>query len=261
MSVIGDQEIIVADCLSYMRTMAACSVDAVVYSPPYNIGIKYHVYNDKKPRDAYIAWLRDISIEIARILRPDGSYFLNMGSTNIDPWMEIDVAQSLRNIMVLQNRIIWVKSISIGDDTVGHFKPINSKRFLNHNHETIFHFTLTGEVTIDRLAVGVPFKDKSNISRRGHAQDKRCAGNVRFIPYDTVQSKQEKFDHPAGFPVGLAEFCIKLSGIQSGVVLDPFVGTGTTLVAAAKLGWKGIGIEIDQKYADTALARLKHVHA
>jgi len=249
--------IITGDNLDYMKSMEVASIDSVITSPPYNIGIRYLTYSDKKPRDAYIQWLKDISVEIARILKPDGSYFLNMGSTNIDPWIGIDVVSALRDIFVLQNHIIWVKSISIGDDTVGHFKPISSKRFLNQNHESIFHLTLKGEVPIDRLAIGVPFKDKSNIARRGHAQDKRCAGNVWYIPYETVKSKAQKFNHPAGFPVELPERCIRLTGRDKGVVLDPFLGTGTTLVAAERLGWEGIGIDIDSQYTATAKQRLE----
>ena len=236
--------------------MSMHSVDCVITSPPYNIGIPYHTYHDKKPRDAYILWLKDIGQEIHRVLKPNGSYFLNMGSTNIDPWIEIDVSMSLRDTFVLQNHITWVKSISIRDDTFGHFKPISSKRFLNQNHESIFHFTKEGNVEINRLAIGVPFMDKTNIARRKHAQDKRCAGNTWFIPYETVKSKKQKFDHPAGFPVELASRCLKLHGGE-GVVLDPFVGAGTTLIAAAKCGCNGIGIDIDQQYVDTTIKRLQ----
>ena len=120
-----------------------------------------------------------------------------------------------------------------------------------------FHFTKFGRVQLDRLAIGVPFKDKTNIARRGHKRDKRCAGNVWFIPYKTVQSKAQKFYHPAGFPVALPERCIKLHGKESAVVLDPFLGSGSTLVAAIQLGCSGIGIEIDTKYAQISTARLK----
>jgi site-specific DNA-methyltransferase (adenine-specific) len=179
-----------------------------------------------------------------------------MGSTNVDPWIMYDVANVFRSIFVLQNHIIWVKAISIGDDSVGHFKPISSPRYLNQNHESVFHFTHRGDVPIDRLAVGVPFKDKGNIARRNHAQDKRCAGNARFIPYETIQSKVQKFNHPAGFPIALPEYCLKLTGIKEGLVLDPFMGTGTTLVAAHRMGWRGIGIEMDSQYANTSANRL-----
>ena len=249
--------LVVADCLEYLKTISPQSIDCVVTSPPYNIGIKYHTYHDKKPREAYVLWLQDVGKEIARVLKSSGAYFLNMGSTNIDPWIDIDVANSLREIFVLQNRIIWVKSISIKEDSFGHFKPIASKRFLNQNQESIFHFTLDGNVPVDRLAIGVPFKDKTNIARRQHAQDLRCAGNNWFIPYETVQSKNQKFNHPASYPTELATRCLKMHGCDKGIVLDPFVGTGTTLVAAQRLGWTGIGIDIDQKYVDTAIERLK----
>ena len=117
---------------------------------------------------------------------------------------------------------------------------------------------MTDPVTlINRLAVGVPFKDKSNIARWGHARDKRCAGNVWHIPYKTVRSKAQKFDHPAGFPVELPERCIKLHGIEGAVVLDPFLGAGSTLVAAERLDCEGIGIEVDCHYAQTAVTRLR----
>jgi site-specific DNA-methyltransferase (adenine-specific) len=175
---IGPHEIIVGDCLTVLPTMPVASIDVVVTSPPYNLGTNYRSYDDYRPRDSYLQWMRDIGGLIRQVLKPSGSFFMNVGSTNVDPWLMYDVANVMRSQFVLQNHIIWVKSISIGQDTVGHFKPISSRRFLNQNHESIFHFTHDGTVPIDRLAIGVPFKDKSNIERRGHAQDKRCAGNL-----------------------------------------------------------------------------------
>ena len=130
------------------------------------------------------------------------------------------------------------------------------QRFLHHNHEHLFHLTLSGDVKLDRLAIGVPFKDKSNIARRGHAKDLRCRGNTWFIPYDTVQSKAAKFHHPSTFPVALPRWCIRLHGRQDALVLDPFMGTGTTVVAAELEGARGIGIELDPAYAAIAQARL-----
>jgi site-specific DNA-methyltransferase (adenine-specific) len=254
---IGRQRILTGDCAEALASLAPASVDLVVTSPPYNIGVAYRTYRDDRPREQYLGWFAAIGASIARVLKPDGSFFLNVGSTSADPWIALDVAQTLRARFRLQNHIQWVKSVSIGEDSVGHFKPISSRRFLNHNHEAIFHFTRTGAVPIDRLAIGVPFKDKSNIARWGHARDRRCAGNVWFIPYRTVQSRAEKFDHPAGFPVELAERCIRLHGVKDALVLDPFLGAGSTLVAAARLGCRGIGIEIDPHYARTAAERLR----
>lgn len=255
---IGDQIVLTGDCLIEMKRLEAESIDAIVTSPPYNLGVAYRSYDDTVPRSAYLRWIADVAGAMKRVLKEDGSLFLNMGATNSDPWVLFDVAETLREFFTLQNHIAWVKSISIGEDTVGHFKPISSYRYLNQNHEAIFHFTKSGAVQIDRLAVGVPYKDKTNIARRGHAQDKRCAGNTWFIPYKTVQSRDDKFNHPAAFPSALAERCLLLHGGDDGVVLDPFLGSGSTLIAAQNLNWAGIGIEIDPVYAKTSIDRLKH---
>jgi site-specific DNA-methyltransferase (adenine-specific) len=172
----------------------------------------------------------------------------------------------MREIFQLQNSIIWVKSISIGEDSFGHFKPVNSRRYLNHLHEHVFHFTKNGKTAIDRLAVGVPFKDKSNIARWGHTEDRRCGGDVWFIPYRTIRSKSQRDHHPSPFPVELAERCIRLhgppaasggEGMSSLTVLDPFLGVGSTLLAAQRLGCRGIGIEIDTSYAEAAAWHLR----
>ena len=254
---VGSQEIVIGDCLEVLKDMTPESVDVTISSPPYNLGTAYHSYDDRQPRERYVAWMQEVGQAIRDVLKPNGSFFLNMGSTNRDPWIMMDVAYALRPLFVLQNHIIWVKSISIGDESFGHFKPISSRRYLNQNHEAIFHFTLHGDVPIDRLAIGVPFKDKTNIARRGHPQDRRCTGNTWFLPYETVQSRGQKFDHPAAFPIELAAHCIKLHGVVDAVVLDPFMGSGSTLVAAAQLGNRGIGIEIDPFYAERAVTRLE----
>lgn len=249
------QTVLVGDCLDLLRKIEANSIDAVVTSPPYNIGIRYRTYHDSKPRSEYMEWMEEIASQITRVLADDGSVFINLGA-GPDPWISSDVAAEFRKHLMLQNRISWVKNISIGEKSIGHFKPVNSPRYLNRTHEEIFHFTKRGDVKIDRLAVGVPYQDKSNIDRWRHARsDRRCAGNSWYIPYETVRSRGGKLNHPATFPVGLPLRCLRLHG-KTGVVLDPFAGSGTTLVAAQILGWHGIGIEIDEVYADLADARL-----
>jgi site-specific DNA-methyltransferase (adenine-specific) len=259
---VGNQTVVLGDCLKLLRKLPDQSIDIVVTSPPYNLGIRYNSYNDRRERQDYLRWLSELGVELSRVLALDGSFFLNVGGTGSDPWVPMDVAGAFRGSFELQNHIVWVKSVSIGDDTVGHFKPISSSRYLNNNHEAVFHFTVGGNTKIDRLAVGVPYKDKSNVSRWKHAKrDLRCAGNTWFIPYSTVTSKAQKFDHPAGFPVGLPERCIKLHGKPNAKVLDPFLGAGTTLVAAERLGSVGIGFEIDKVYAETAVRRLREVTA
>jgi site-specific DNA-methyltransferase (adenine-specific) len=254
------------------------SVDVVVTSPPYNIGVDYGNggYNDKKPEGEYLDWVETVGFEIKRVLRDDGSFFINIGSTPRNPWKAIDVANILRRHFVLQNNIHWIKSMFIPrkylgkknrevileDTTVGHSDPVNSNKFLRNNYENIFHFTKTGNVQIDRLAVGVPYQDKSNIGRYSEI-DLTDAGNTWFIPYETIQNKSER-PHPATFPIKLPLRCIKLHGIDGGnitptkplCVLDPFCGIGSTAVACKKFGISFIGFDIVKEYLDEAVVRV-----
>ena len=254
--VIGGQTLILGDCLDVMRELAPASVDVVVTSPPYNLDIGYGHYEDTKPEAAYLDWMVEVAAGIRRLLKPSGSFFLNVSGSGSRPWLPFELIVRLRALFVLQNHITWIKSIGIGADTVGHFKPIGGRRFLHHNHEHVFHLTLSGDVKLDRLAIGLPFKDKSNIARRGHARDLRCRGNTWFIPYPTVNSRAQKFHHPAGFPVELPLWCIRLHGVSSPTVLDPFMGAGATLMATTALGGRGVGIEVDPAYVDAARSRL-----
>jgi len=254
---VGNQTILIGDCLRLLSEIPEQSIDVVVTSPPYNIGLRYKSYDDAGDRAEYLAWMRAVGVLLKRVLRNDGSLFLNVAGTSSDPWIGPDVANVMRDAFALQNSIVWVKSLSIGDETFGHFKPVNSPRYLNHTHEHVFHFTKEGRTPIDRLAVGVPFQDKSNIARWGHAEDRRCAGDVWFIPYETIRSKAQRDHHPSPFPAALPERCIKLHGKAEAVVLDPFLGVGATLLAAQRLGCPGIGIEIDPEYAEAAAWRLR----
>ncbi len=143
------------------------------------------------------------------------------------------------------------------DIAVGHYKPINSNRFLNDCHEFIFHFSPTAETPLDRTAIGVPYQDQSNIGRwRAAANGKRCRGNTWFIPYDTIKSREKDRPHPATFPPRLPEQCLRLHGLdRAGLVIDPFLGLGSTAVACARLGIDFIGIELDEEYLKEAIAR------
>lgn len=259
------------DCKYGMTFLKEKSVDVVVTSPPYNIGVKYSSYNDFVPIERYLAWIEDIGGEIKRVLKDNGSFFLNIGNKPTDPWKAYDVAQVMRKHFVLQNGIIWIKSIAISkldvgdkcsnlldDIAIGHFKPVNSDRYLNRCYESIFHFTKEGNVKMNKLAIGVPYQDKSNISRSKSAtEDRRDRGNVWFIPYDTVQSNIQR-PHPSTFPVGLPEMCIRLHRVSDKniLVVDPFCGTGSTAVACKRLCVSFIGFEIDEDYLNEAMKRV-----
>ena len=258
-TLVAGQDLHHGDCLAILPQMDAASIDVVVTSPPYNLNLAYSAYDDAKSEADYLDWLVAVCGAIRRVMRPDASFFLNIAGSNSRPWLPFELIVRLRPLFVLQNHITWIKAVSVGQDSAGHHKPLAGRRFLNHNHEHVFHLTLSGDVQLDRLAIGVPFKDKSNIARRGHAQDARCRGNTWFIPYRTVQTKAAKYNHPGTFPVDLPRWCILLHGRPGAAVLDPFAGTGTTLVAALLEGARGIGIEMDAAYVATAVTRLSEM--
>ena len=255
-SAVGRHLLYRGDCLTVMERLPPDSVDVVVTSPPYNLGLSYRSYADRRAEEDYLDWMVSVAAGIRRLMRADASFFLNITGSSSMPWLPFELIVRLRSLFRLQNHITWVKSISIGDQSVGHFKPITSRRYLHRNHEHVFHLTRDGAVPLQRLAVGVPFKDKSNIARRGHAQDLRCRGDSWFIPYDTVRTRAQKFDHPGTFPVMLPRMCMRLHGKPMPVVLDPFMGTGTTLLAAEQEGGRGVGIELDASYVAVARTRL-----
>ena len=253
------------DCLDGMAKLPAESVDIVVTSPPYNLDIAYKSYRDDAPREAFLDWCECWAAEVRRVLKPDGSFFLNVGAAPANPWFPHEVALRLRPLFTLQNTLHWVKSITVrpkgGDEiSAGHFKPLNTRRFVNDCHEYIFHLTKSGDVKLDRLGVGVAYADKSNIARWGHTdgKDKRCRGNNWFIPYKTILSREGERPHPATFPAQLAEWCIRLHGMRDGLtVLDPFLGIGHAAEGARVCGvTRFIGFEIDAGYLGEACKRL-----
>ena len=278
--------------------MSAESVDICVTSPPYNLDIKYGQYADNTPRQDYLAWLSPVFEQVARVLKPEGHFFLNVGYSSTDPWVGMDVANVARQHMILQNNFTWVKSIAIDDVQVGHYKPINSPRFANPTWEHLFHFTKTGAVPCDKNAIGVPYVHKGNLNRssrwrgklikkmgfkdkwafdasaspaqvqelaealarkvetRGPAADVHCPGNTWYIPYETIGDRSaQRGSHPATFPVELVRRCIKFSGV-SGTLIDPFMGTGTSAVAAQDQGLDWIGFDVDPEYIAYAESRL-----
>ena len=264
-----------ADCVQVLETLEAGSIDVVVTSPPYNLGVDYNSYDDSMSREAYLKWTLEWATAVKRVLRDSGSVFLNLGSKPTDPWVPFEVVMQLRELFCLQNVIHWIKSISIEqkdvgvnyegitqDITVGHYKPINSKRYLNDCHEYVFHLTKQGSVELDRLAVGVPYQDKTNVARwKAGGQDRHCRGNTWFVPYKTIRSRELQRPHPASFPIELARKCIRLAGLPqadgSGTVLDPFLGIGHTAIAAAFCGVDFLGIELDAEYYAVACSEVE----
>ena len=146
--------IIKQDCIEWMSLQKAKSIDCVITSPPYNLNIKYANYDDSISRKKYLEWLREVSKGLKEVLKEKGQIFLNMGYSNTDPFVAMDVAQVFRKDFVLQNHFTWVKHIKVNDTSHGIYKPITSNRYSSATTESIFHFTKKGDVKVDRLSIG-----------------------------------------------------------------------------------------------------------
>lgn len=268
-------DLLPGDCVAGMNGMPEGSVDAVVTSPPYNFDIRYGAYRDDLPEAAYLDWTEEWTAAVHRVLSPDGSFFLNVGARPSDPAAPLRTLERALRRFRLQNTIHWIKSIHIpraatgdygllaGDLTVGHYKPVNSRRFVNDCHEYIFHLTKAGDVELDRLALGVPYQDKSNVARWGAAgAGVHCRGNTWFLPYKTIRSRKDERPHPATFPAALPAMCLKLHGVSRiRRALDPFLGLGSTALACLELGVPFTGFELDAEYLTEAARRVAAARA
>jgi site-specific DNA-methyltransferase (adenine-specific) len=252
----------VSDLVEGMRKLATASVDVVVTSPPYNIGIEYSEYSDHLPIEEYLSWTAAWASEVGRVLKHDGSFFLNLGGASFNRTLPFKVVLEVEKAgLILQNAIDWVKSISVEEPdgtrvTVGPYKPINSSCFLSVCQEHVFHFSITGRTPLDKKAIGIPYKDKSNIERFEVGADCRCRGNTWFVRYPT--NYNQGLVHPAQFPVELPEMCILLHGKhRARVVLDPFVGGGSSALAAIRCGVEEfIGYDVSPTYIKMAQKRI-----
>jgi site-specific DNA-methyltransferase (adenine-specific) len=261
-----DVQLFTCDCVAGMGKLASKSVNLCVTSPPYNLGIEYGKYSDTQGRHEYLKWTRQWAAEVHRVLCDNGSLFLNVGAAPSNPMLPHEILFELKDLFILQNTIHWIKSITVETKagtviSTGHFKPIKSHRYITDCHEFVFHLTKTGNTQIDRLSIGVPYTDKSNIKRWSHTKgkDKRCRGNTWFIPYQTIHSREDQRPHPATFPKDLPKMCIRLHGWRSDlVVLDPFLGIGNSALAAMEEEIaQFIGFEIDSDYMNECKERIK----
>jgi len=222
------------------------TVDLVVCSPPY------------KKKDGYSD---DLMAALARVLafvlKPGGRVFFNFGQLREGLDRPYHAAKIASHLLTQGQTIAWVKSLVIDGKQRGHYTPLNTDKVLNYCWEPIFTFHRPPEPSLDRLAVGVPFADKSNMKRgsRGQHGDVHCGGDVWFLPHRTTGAKNKK-RHPHEFPEELAERCIKVAGLPEGAtVMDPFCGSGTTLCVAKRLGFNAFGVDRDLDTLRGAISR------
>jgi len=228
-----------------MNEIESNSIDVIITSPPYNRKKIYsddqgEIYNDSKPKKEYFRFLTQVWRECFRVIKPTGIFFLNIGDSAQDQGLSEEVVKSAQNTGFSRlQTIIWIKSL-LGK---GHYTPTGGQRRLNNIWENIFVLVKDKrQYKINPRAVGIPYADKSNIGRYSN-DDLRDAGNVWLIPYSKTTGATIKKGHESPFPLELPYKCIKLSGEGTRYILDPFVGTGTTLAASKILGKIGFGYE------------------
>ena len=228
------------------------SVDLMVTSPPY------------KKRDKFTPDLMAALGKLAsRVLKPDGRLWVNFGQLSEDFQRSVDVPTQIRAgspALELGQTVIWAKSISIGETSHGHLQPISSPRIMSYCWEFIYQLHKGDPRDLDRLAIGVPFMDKSNLTRgnRGKNGDLRCAGDLWFIPYETTGPSKKK-KHQYEFPADVARRCIRVSNLEpQSVVLDPFGGSGQVAAVAKEEGHHAWTVEFNPEHLVMATARWKH---
>ena len=233
-----------------MNLVQDSSIALCVTSPPYYRKKEYEV--QYATYDEYRTYLKQVWTEVRRKLKDSGLLFVNIGNSFDNQFKSFEIARDVADCgFNLVQSVIWVK---------GHHSPVQGDKHLNHLYEYIFIFSKTQNYKLRRLAIGIPYKDKSNIGRWKVAKrDLRCRGDVWHINYETVQRHSQKL-HDAIFPKQLPELCIKLaSRHKSDIVLDPFLGSGTTVLVAYELGRSSVGYEVNPEYESVIRKKLAAV--
>ena len=242
----------IGDCRELLKTVPSGSVRLVVTSPPYNIGKPYGQYKDKIALNDWQELINEVTKEVCRILTPDGSFFLNLSpvplgdSKEIIPLPFIGYQIFKDNGLYLRNMITW---------TFNNMQNCTNR--LSGRYENI----LWGVKDIDNYIfnlddVRIPYITKN---------DKRLEGGVGRNPTDVwyfdrvnnMTKKKLNLSHPTVYPLPMIVRIVKMATNPGDIVLDPFAGSGTSLVAAKIMGRKGIGFELDDKYKEEFERRLR----
>lgn len=246
------------DAIRFLSDMPTHSVDLALSSPPYFIGKEYDKSRDI---DDFITMHEKLSSELNRVIKPGGSICWQVGShVSNNVVIPLDAlaysAFSKSSELLLRNRIVW---------TFGHGAHC-SRRF-SGRHETVLWFTKGDNYHFDLDAVRVPQKYPGKKHYKGPKQGEpsgnplgKNPGDVWEIP-NVNAGHVEKTEHPCQFPVALAQRLIRALCPEQGLVIDPYMGSGTTAVAAAVEGRRFSGCDIEPHYVKIARARIRALQA
>ena len=254
------------DCETTLLNIEDKTVDSIITSPPYADMKKYENF-DGVETEKYSKWFLPKVKQFSRVLKDSGSFILNINDKVEDRMRSLYVFKTVIDIVEqtdfkLFERLFWDK---------GKYLP-HSKRF-GDRVEYIFWFVKNKNFYIDMDAMRVPYNEKS-IKRMEKPIKKRFARSVKnnveykdwspnvkgALPSSLIkigsESKKISDKHFAVYPIKLAEYFIKGSTKEGDVVLDPFVGTGTTGLASIKNNRRFIGCDISEEYCKIAKQRM-----
>jgi modification methylase len=225
-----------------MRHVPDNSIALAVTSPPYNASKEYDV---NLTLDEYLGLIRRVGQEVYRTLRPGGRYAINVANLGRKPYIALNAFFYQIHVglgFLPMGEIIWQKAKGASGSTAwGSWKSAKSPR-LRDLHEYILVFT--------KQSFGRPDKGISDINKEDF-----MAGTLSI--WDIPPESAKRVGHPAPFPVPLIERLIKLYTYTDDIVLDPFLGSGTTAVAAIKTRRHYVGYDISKEYIQLAEARIR----
>lgn len=224
------------------------TVDLVVTSPPYNVGIQYATHNDSLPTAEYMDMLEAVWRECYRVLAPGGRIAVNVAGTGRKPYHPLHhhIRDQLeRSGFWMRGEIIWFKGPVIGTAWGSWRSPANPT--LRDVHEYILVFS-KGDWRLGHSG-------ESDLTAEEFVEYTRSVWEFR------AAGANQSRDHPAPFPLELPKRLIKLYTYRGDLVLDPFNGSGTTCVAAELLGRRWIGVDMDPGYCNLARRAIAEILA
>lgn len=230
-------QLIVGDVLEVLPKIPSASVQLVCTDPPYNLGKNYGKTVDKKDWDEYERFTRQWLDECQRILRSDGSIYVFMGVRFVSKQFLIMEEMGF----LFNGWITWHYTQGTGR-TIG-FSP---------RHEDILYFTKSANYTFNLDEVRIPQK----YYRGRNNMEGANPGDVWKFSH-VHYSNPEREDHPTQKPEALIERILRASSNEYDIVLDPFVGSGTTARVAQVLNRRYIGIDINPEYVAMSRKRLE----
>jgi site-specific DNA-methyltransferase (adenine-specific) len=253
--------LISGDCIAGLRSLPAGSVDLAFADPPFNIGYGYDVYHDRREADDYLDWSRQWIGEVARVLKPNGTFWLAIGDEFA---AELKVIAHRDVKLTLRSWVIWYYTFGV-----------NCTKKFSRSHAHLFYFVKDEKAfTFNDDAIRVPSARQLvyadlRANPQGRLPDDTWILRPQDVPggftpdQDTwfVSRVCGTFKERAGWhgcqmPEQLLGRIIRACSNEGDVVLDPFTGSGTTLVTARKLGRQYLGFELSPDYAAQAQKRL-----